>query len=432
MLCRFMSLAFTADTPLWASIPFGGLLLAIALFPLFASHFWEKRYAWVATFFALPTLLMYLFLFERPNAFTHVAHEYTSFIALIGSLFIVTGGILIHIHRQATPALNVSLLLLGALLANLIGTTGASVLLIRPYLRINRGRVKPFHVVFFIFLVSNIGGALTPIGDPPLYLGYLKGVPFFWTLEHLFWPWVCTVCILLTVFFILDSRRGPGEVSPPPGMKGENRAFEIRGGMNFLLLAGILTCVFLQKFETYFPWPFPQLGMLFFAMLSLRFSPKGVHQDNEFSFHPIREVAVLFAAIFITMVPALEYLEGHAQELGLQTAGQFFWATGALSAFLDNAPTYLAFLSSAMGLHNMALDGGMEAFLPVGSALLVAISCAAVFFGAFTYIGNGPNFLVKSIAEKSLVPCPSFLGYIFRFSIPVLLPLFVLIWLLFF
>lgn len=330
------------------------------------------------------------------------------------------------------PGFECQLLLLGALLSNLIGTTGASVLLIRPYLRINRGRVKPFHVIFFIFLVSNIGGALTPIGDPPLYLGYLKGVPFFWTLEHLFWPWVCAVSILLMIFFILDSRRGPGEVSPPPGMKGESRAFEVRGGINFLFLLGILACVFLQKFETYFPWPFPQLGMLFFAMLSLYFSPKGVHQDNEFNFHPIREVAILFAAIFITMVPALEYLEGHAQELGLQTPGQFFWATGTLSALLDNAPTYLAFLSSAMGLHQIPLDGGMERFLAVGSPLLMAISCGAVFFGACTYIGNGPNFLVKSIAEKSSVPCPSFLGYLFRFSLPFLIPVFTLIWFLFF
>ena len=416
--------------PLWTSAPFAGLLLSIAFFPILAPHFWEKRYPWVAAFWAAPVLFGYLLLVDHgPEALRHTVHEYTSFIALIGSLFVVSGGILIHIHRPATPLRNAALLLCGGVLANLIGTTGASALLIRPFLRMNRGRVRPFHVVFFIFLVSNLGGALTPIGDPPLYLGYLRGVPFFWTLEHLWEHWLVGMFPLLLVFYLLDSRGGPDPATAPPGMLAGSRALGVRGWVNFPILAGIIACVFL---EAALPWPWPQLGMLLLGILSLLVSPRGVHQDNKFNFHPIQEVAVLFASIFVTMVPALEYLQAHAEDLGLTTRGQFFWATGSLSAFLDNAPTYLAFLSSALGLYHLPLEGGMAGFLASGPHLLEAISVGAVFFGACTYIGNGPNFLVKSIAERSGVDCPTFLGYIVRFTLPVLLPLFALDWLLFF
>jgi len=405
------------EIPLWASTPFILMLLSIALIPLINHRWWEKNYPFVSLSLGALSLLLYLTLFKDSETVWHTALEYFSFISLIGSLFVVTGGILIRIEGAATPWLNALILFSGAVVSNLIGTTGASMLLIRPFLRLNKMRLKPYLVAFFIFLVSNIGGALTPIGDPPLFLGYLKGVPFFWLVEHVWFIWLFTIALVLAVFLFFDFRNKKGLEEPvfagKPGII-------LLGKRNFLFLGMIILAVFLQT-------PLREVIMIAAAVASYFLTPHSIHQDHDFNFEPIKEVAILFLGIFATMIPALQYLETHAQGFGLHSPGQFFWLTGSLSSFLDNAPTYLTFLSTAMG----ALGKDVTGLLLQTPKDVVAISLGAVFFGAMTYIGNGPNFMVKSISDRAGVKNPSFLAYIFRFSLPVLLPVFLLVWFLF-
>jgi len=381
----------------------------------------------------------------------HTLEEYLSFIALIASLFVVSGGILIKIERRGTPVINALLLFFGAIISNLVGTTGASMLLIRPYMRINEGRLNPFHIVFFIFIVSNIGGALTPVGDPPLFLGFLKGVPFFWVLPKLWLPWIITVAGLLLIFIILDARAGKGDMKGAEAKGG----VRITGRRNFFFLAVIITAVFLDpavikgfpSLQELFHLPFGirELIMIIVAITACKFSNHEAFKGNEFNFEPIKEVAFLFIGIFATMIPALElignYASSHAAEFSVS---RFYWLTGTLSGVLDNAPTYLNFFAGALGKFgmNIASPSDVRNFAdgvasPVQGDLssdiyLVAISIAAVFFGAITYIGNAPNFMVKNIAAQANVDVPDFLEYIYKYSLPILLPFFILLWFLFF
>ncbi|HTL71585.1 MAG TPA: sodium:proton antiporter [Candidatus Eisenbacteria bacterium] len=412
---------------LWAA-PFALLLGAIAVLPLTRKHWWEKNFALVSFGLAAVVACRYAFLLRDTAPLGHTALEYFSFIVLIGSLFTVSGGIHIRVKGEATPAVNCLYLLIGAVLANLLGTTGASMVLVRPWLRMNKYRLTAHHVVFFIFIVSNVGGGLTPIGDPPLFLGYLRGVPFFWVLSSV-WPiWAMTLALLLAIFFVIDSRnflRAPKEVR---AKETAHETWKFDGAHNVLFLAMILGSVFIGS-----PPFLREAVMIAAAVLSYKTTPKDVHESNDFNFGPIKEVAILFAGIFVTMLPALEWLERNADGLGIRSPGQFYWGSGVLSSVLDNAPTYLNFLAAAQGLfHAGEGHAGVAALLAEHPAYIRAISVGSVFFGAVTYIGNGPNFLVKSIADQQKAHTPSFFGYFFRYSLPVLIPVFGLVWFLFF
>jgi Na+/H+ antiporter NhaD/arsenite permease-like protein len=437
--------------PVWLVTPFLVLLIMIATGPLFYHRFWEDHYAKVACGLGLVVAGYYgLFMRNGTQVLEHTLEEYLSFIALISALFVVTGGILIKIERRGSPFINGLVLLFGALIANLIGTTGASMLLIRPYMRINEGRLKAFHIVFFIFIVSNIGGGLTPIGDPPLFLGFLKGVPFFWVFPKILLPWVITVTGLLLIFIVLDIKNGTGAL---PARK-EKGGVTITGGRNFFYLAVIIAAVFcdpavIEGFPSlqnllHVPFGIRELIMFGAALTAFTTADKETHRRNEFNFEPIKEVAFLFIGIFATMIPALALIEAyaatHAADLSVSS---FFWMTGALSGVLDNAPTYLNFLAAALGKFGLDIGSadsirlfakGMES--PVQNDVpsdiyLIAISLASVFFGAMSYIGNAPNFMVKNIAAQADVDVPDFVEYIFKYSVPILLPFFILVWGLF-
>ena len=408
-------------------LPFVVMLLSIAFMPFIHLHWWEKNYPKVAVALGAIAVTYYLVFLGQPGRVAEVAHEYVSFIALIGSLFVVAGGIHISVRGEATPLRNTVFLGIGAVIANFIGTTGASMLMIRPWIRMNKYRITAFHVVFFIFIVSNVGGALTPIGDPPLFLGYLKGVPFFWTAENLWMPWLVIVGLLLAIFFVADTfnfRRAPEVVRE---LETAHEEFRVEGKRNFFFIGVILAAVFL-------PVPWREIIMIGAALASWYVTPKQVHEMNHFNLHPVKEVAWLFFGIFGTMIPALDYLQVNSDSLGVETPLQFYAFTGLLSAVLDNAPTYLTFLAAALGQKGLSLGdpADVAAFAYSHTPILVAISLGAVFFGAATYIGNGPNFMVKAIAQHAKVETPSFFGYVLRFSLPVLLPVLVLVGWLFF
>jgi len=472
LAAQFGTTLATAEPHPLMVIPFVVLLLCIALMPFIHKHFWEHHYPKVAIGLGLVTAIYYVVVLHNAPRMLMSLVEYAGFMALIGSLFVIAGGIHINMTGRSTPAVNTGLLALGAIVANLIGTTGASMLLIRPFLRINKHRVAPYHVVFFIFLVSNIGGALTPIGDPPLFLGYLKGVPFFWLMRvpQVVWSWLLCVGALLVLFFIIDSancRKFKGE-------SVTRNHIELKGSHNFVWLFVILALVLVQKAEwlhgiehwsiidslaSATGWSDAKSAesfvtsavaalMIVAAGLAYKFANGSALKENEFSFGPVREVGFLFLGIFATMVPALDLLEKHAADIGITTVRQFYWGTGGLSAVLDNAPTYLNFLTAAFGLQHMSLENpihvhallhteiinqyapqqlvelGLHKLDPNAWEYVVAVSLGAVFFGACTYIGNGPNFMVKSIAESSGVKCPSFFGYVVKYALPILIPLF--------
>jgi Na+/H+ antiporter NhaD/arsenite permease-like protein len=409
----------------WMLTPFILLLAAIAVVPFINRAWWDKYYPHVSIGLGFAVFAYYsLALDVRRMLETSV--DYFSFIVLIGSLFVASSGIFLHTERHATPWLNTFILAAGAVVSNLLGTTGASMLMIRPFLRMNKQRIRGFHVVFFIFVVSNIGGALTPIGDPPLFLGYLNGVPFHWTIIKV-WPiWLLTLSLVLAIFLVFDTLayRRYLEIGHRP-VRGAR--IQVMGSQNFIFLFIILAAVFAAT-------PVREFIMICAAIAAHRFANKEALRRNEFSFTPIKEVAILFAGIFATMVPALDWLALNADRLGIRSPGGFYWASGTLSSILDNAPTYLNFLSAAMGLHGLALNnpGQVGILVAQHGQFLLAISVGAVFFGANTYIGNGPNFMVKSIAEHAGVDCPSFFGYVFKYSLPILLPVFALVWILFF
>lgn len=405
----------TQNIPIWMSAPFVIMLAAIAFAHFINKKLWEKYYAHFSIAIGIATSVTYYLLFKNSSRLVHTAAEYFSFICLLGSLFVVAGGIVIHVRGKGTPLANSIMLVIGAIVSNVIGTTGASMLLIRPFLRMNKFRMRPYLVVFFIFVVGNIGGLLTPIGDPPLFLGYLKGVPFFWVIKNVWHIWAFAVLLVVAIFFVIDGLNK----SDDDFSLGHQR-FQLLGRRNFLFLVLILVSVFA-------PTPWRELLMIAAAIGSYYATPNNIHVENEFNFHPIREVAILFFGIFATMMPALDWLEQNAKLMGQSTAGSYYWATGLLSSFLDNAPTYLSFLSAAMGLTSLDVTG----LVTQAPKYIIAISVGAVFFGATTYIGNGPNFMVKSIAEHAKIKCPSFLGYIFCYSLPILLPIFILVWYIF-
>lgn len=421
--------AATASPPPAMILPFALMLLAVALMPFLHAPWWERNFPKVSVGLGTVTTAYYLFVLGNPSRMLHVAHEYARFMALIGSLFVVAGGIHIAVRGEAKPWVNCAFLAIGAVLANIIGTTGASVLLIRPWIRMNRYRITAFHIVFFIFIVSNVGGCLTPIGDPPLFLGYLKGVPFWWVLQHCWIAWAIVVGGLVGIFFFLDRRnflRAP-EVVREKETRAE--AFKLEGLRNLGFLGVILGAIFIK-----FPPGLSEVLMLAAAAGSWFLTPQRLHRANAFDWHPIREVAWLFLGIFATMPPALDYLEIHAASLGLDSEMKFFWLSGLLSGALDNAPTYLTFLSAAMGRHHLSLNDPAQVldFLTQYHRELIAISLGAVFFGAMTYIGNGPNLIVRSISQHSKVETPGFFEYLLRYALPMLLPLLILISILFF
>ncbi|MCX6830246.1 MAG: sodium:proton antiporter, partial [candidate division Zixibacteria bacterium] len=412
------------SVPIYAGAPFVILLLLIAIMPLALPKFWDKNRnkAMIAAIVSLPILLLYFLIINSPQELMLTLKDYFSFIVLLGSLFIISGGILLTGDLKATPATNTRLLFIGAVLANFIGTTGASMLLIRPMLRTNSERKITNHIpVFFIFAVSNIGGCLTPLGDPPLFLGYLKGVPFTWTLT-LFPVWVVTLGLVLAIFYFWDlycySKETPAAIK-----KDIQKAVPIgiSGKINILFLIGVILAV---SFRT--PTPYREMIMALMTVLSLKFTREEFRKKNKFSYHPIIEVAVLFIGIFITVVPLLVLLKTRGAELGITQPWQFFWWTGGLSSFLDNAPTYLTFFTLAESVTRAAGNVDPVTIAGVHVDLLRAISCGAVFMGAMTYIGNGPNFMVKSIAEEMKIKIPHFFGYMV-YSILILIPIFIVV-----
>ena len=427
--------ALGAVLPYWSMAPFAVMLLCIAILPLVAGHWWEhnKNKAIVSAVLGLPVALWIGSM--EPSAMGHAAHEYASFIALLGSLFVISGGIVVRGTISGTPGVNTIMLAIGAVLASLIGTTGASMVLIRPLLRAVSVRKKVVHVVvFFIFVVSNAGGLLTPLGDPPLFLGFLRGVPFTWTLQ-LIPEWLLVNASLLLLFFIIDSTIFRKEDLATPGDLDEisvlhRTPVHVVGLPNLLFLAGVVL-VLVASGTLHLPIGVQEGGMVLMAALAWWITPKKLREENQFSWTPIVEVAVLFAGIFATMVPALEILNVRGSMLGLSRPWQYFWASGILSSFLDNAPTYLTFASSASGV--VGTDAAhLDQLLATqqGASLLVAISLGSVFMGANTYIGNGPNFMVKAIAEQSGVKMPSFFGYM-AYSGAILIPLFGVVTLVF-
>ncbi|MDD5711557.1 MAG: sodium:proton antiporter [Smithellaceae bacterium] len=435
----------------YMALPFVLLLLAIALMPFINASWWGKNYPWVALALGAVSVCYYLFFLRNGCRIADTATEYISFIALIGSLFVVSGGIHIRIKGRSTPVANVMLLAIGAALSNLLGTTGASMILIRPFIRMNKYRISGYHIVFFIFAVSNIGGLLTPIGDPPLFLGYLKGIPFFWVIGKVWVIWLFALALVLSVFYLMDRhyyKKVASELEREIEAQGEKALVE--GIHNVIFLAIIIGAVFLKE-------PLREIIMIGAATASYFSTDRSIHDGNDFNFLPIKEVAILFAGIFATMVPALDWLELNAGMLGITAPAQFYWGSGMLSSFLDNAPTYLNFLTAAFGLHGLSIDDPMHmramlGTLPPGEIshlhfistnvtkpiaadswrYIQAISVGSVLFGAMTYIGNGPNFMVKAIAEHSQVKMPTFLGYMVKYSLPVLVPVYALIWYLFF
>ena len=401
-------------------VPFVAMLMVIAICPLRFPHWWESNRNKFIVSLVLGAPVLVLYLRREPGALVHMALEYVSFIILLAGLYVISGGVRLRGDLVATPLTNTLFLATGSVLASFVGTSGASMLLIRPLLQTNRERRHVKHtVIFFVFLVSNIGGMLTPLGDPPLFLGYLQGVPFAWTFR--LWPqWLVMVGALLVLYVIWDSRQYARE--PLAALARDRRDVEplrLSGTLNIAGLAGVVLAVALL----WAPWR--EIAIVALGALSLWRTPRAIRRANGFTSAPMVEVAVLFFGIFLTMIPALELLRLRGHELGVRQTWQFFWASGALSSFLDNAPTYLTFLALAQGLRLA------DEVVGVPHAILTAISVGAVAMGANTYIGNAPNFMVKAIAEEAGVEMPSFFGYMI-YSGAILIPLFILTTLLFF
>jgi Na+/H+ antiporter NhaD/arsenite permease-like protein len=406
--------------PLYSVLPFVAMLLAIAVCPLWMPHWWEPNRNKLVVAGALGLPVAGLYLVREPPALLRMGEEYVSFIILLAGLFVIAGGIRLTGDLEATPLTNTAFLAIGSVLASVLGTTGASMLLIRPLLQTNRERTRVKHtVIFFIFLVSNIGGVLTPLGDPPLFLGYLQGVPFSWTFR--LWPqWLVSVVTLLLTYFVWDSIHHAREpLAALRRDRAQQEPLRLAGTLNGLWLVGVVAAVALL----HEPWR--ELAIVALSAVSLWATPGRIRRANGFTAYPILEVAALFFGIFLTVIPALELLRTRGGDLGVREPWQFFWASGLLSSFLDNAPTYLTFLALGQGLRLP------DEVVGIPHATLAAISSGAVFMGANTYIGNAPNFMVKSIADEARVRMPGFFGYL-AYSGTILLPLFALVTWLFF
>lgn len=449
------------DLSLWSVIPFILTLLSIALLPLLVHHWWEKHLnkGIIVLIFGLPVVI-YIGMIDY-HELLHQGFDYVSFIILLASLYIISGGIHLKGSLAGTPLVNTILLAIGAVLASFIGTTGASMVLIRPLLRANRIRKRKIHIIiFFIFLVSNIGGCLTPLGDPPLFLGFLKGVPFLWTFS-LWKQWAFVCGILLILFNLIDqwifnkediatpgalivpnepargeSLRDPEAVSSGASPFGKDvepkQPLSIEGKRNFIFLFGIMVTVFCSG-QFHWSTGIREAIMVLITVFSFVCTPDRFRKSNAFTFNPIIEVAIIFAGIFASMIPALLILNARGTELGLTLPWHFFWVTGGLSSFLDNAPTYLtltATASSVVGTPMTLLYVKELLSSEMGETLLTAISLGAVFMGANTYIGNAPNFMVKAIAEESGIKMPSFFGYML-YPLIILIPIFVLVTIVF-
>ncbi|MGD2036295.1 MAG: sodium:proton antiporter, partial [Desulfobacterales bacterium] len=431
-----------------------GILLSIALFPLILPDFWHHHFGKISAFWAATLGIPFLIAFKGA-ALHEILHiilaDYVPFIILLWSLYTVSGGILLRGTLRGTPIVNVIMLIIGTLLASWMGTTGAAMLLIRPFLRANNYRKnRTFMVVFFIFLVANIGGSLTPLGDPPLFLGFLHGVSFFWTfkiLPHM----LMVVGILLVIYFILDTYYYRKEGVLAPEEEGVKAPLKLDGIHNFLFLGGIVGSVLMSGIvdwgeintlgihRTIQDWVRDGL-LILMGILSLVTTPIRIRDDNDFTWFPIIEVAYLFIGIFITMIPCLLILKAGSQgALAFLTNGvtqprHYFWVTGGLSSFLDNAPTYLTFFNSALGAFypGMTEAQAVPMLMTESAIYLKAISAGAVFFGACSYIGNAPNFMVRSISEEAGTPMPSFFGYILKYALLFLVPAFVIVMFVFF
>jgi len=443
--------AFAADfdgaqlTAVWG-IPFAGILLCIALMPLLTPHFWHHHYGKVVAAWSLAFFIPFAVIFGANLAGENLVHalfaEYIPFIVLLTALYAVSGGIFIRGNLHGSPGLNTTILAIGAFLASFMGTTGASMLMIRPLIRANDNRKHVAHVVvFFIFIVSNAGGSLTPLGDPPLFLGFLKGVDFFWTLKHLFPQSLFLMGSLLAIFFVLDSwyyhkLEAIQTVGPTP----DSRQIGFDGKVNFVLLAGVVALVLMSglwKSDVSFnvagtdvglPGLVRDAGLLLIILISLKLTPTQVHADNQFGWGPMQEVAKLFAGIFLTIIPVIAMLKAGVNGPfgavvsavtnpdGSPNVMMYFWISGLLSSFLDNAPTYLVFFNTA--------GGDAQVLMTTLAPTLAAISAGAVFMGANSYIGNAPNLMVKAIAEDRGIKMPSFFGYM-AWSCCVLIPLFI-------
>ena len=438
-----------ADLSIFWVFPFAGILLSIAIFPLVAPDFWHHNFGKISAFWAILLIVPFLLKVGFTITLYELLHvgllEYVPFIILLLALFTISGGVQLKGALVGTPIVNTGIIFIGTALASWMGTTGAAMLLIRPLIRANKERKSKVHViVFFIFLVANIGGSLTPLGDPPLFLGFLKGVNFFWTTSAMMVPMLFMVFSLLIIFFIFDSYLYKKE-----NIKKEETDIKIsiEGSFNLLLLLGVIGSVLLSgfwrphiEFELFYVHVELQNVIRDILLLSLTFASwkltsSKIREANEYTWFPIVEVAKLFAGIFVTIIPAIAILKaGTSGALGVvinsvsnQTGPinyMYFWATGILSSFLDNAPTYLVFFNTAGG-DPIQLMGEL-------SQTLLAISAGAVFMGANTYIGNAPNFMVKSISESSGIEMPSFFGYLFKWSLPILFPLFIIVTFLFF
>ncbi len=448
--------------PIWSIIPFVGILLSIAVLPLVAPDIWHHHFGKISAMWALSFAAPFLFVYHG-IAIYEILHiyiiDYVPFIILLWGLFTIAGGIVVSGSFKGTPIVNTTMLLLGTVLASWVGTTGAAMVMIRPVLRANRDRTNKVHVIcFFIFLVANIGGSLTPLGDPPLFLGFLHNVPFFWVTTGILPHMLLASAILLTIFFIVDSfyyRKEKKDASTTEDTE-KKTPIKIEGIYNLLFLAGVIGSVLMSgywkagHFTVYgVEWAYQNILrdiiIITMGMLSLFFTPARLREANEFSWFPIQEVAKLFAGIFMTIIPALAILkagnEGAMSGLVaiVKDPIHYFWVTGALSSFLDNAPTYLTFFNLALGklgLTEAMVPGALAAntvtLNPLFVSYLKGISAGAVFMGANTYIGNAPNFMVKSIAEEAGINMPSFFGYMFKFSIPILVPIFILVTFVFF
>ena len=404
------------EVPIWLTFPFLLLLLSIAVTPLVNPHWWHQNYPNVSLFLGGFVASIYSAGYENGvHKLIHSGHEYLSFLALVGGLFIVASCIKFEISGKGRPLLNSAILAFGAVISNFLGTTGASMLLIRPFIKLNQGRVQSWHILFFIMIVSNCGGALTPIGDPHLYLGYLKGVPFFWTLEQFWESWIFVVGSLLVLFYLYD------HFLVEKQYKADRKKTNIRisGNIGLVSLALMIAAIFidpiLARSFDFKSLPVTAIVQIAIAATCYIFTNREIKKFNEFSFEPFKEVALIFAGIFATMIPALDYLAAHGESFGIVTARSFYFGSGILSAFLDNAPTYLNFLQVAIGPNEINRESLAVLIADTNSNhILMAISTGAVFFGALTYIGNGPNFMVRSISENVGVKTFSFFGYLIR------------------